>query len=120
HDATWKAIAKKITLAKSQKIGRCISVEEESALLRECCNSRSRSISVAVVLSLQAGLRLDEIRQLQWRHVDLTRRTITVGQSKTDAGEGRVVPMSPLLLSTLTAWAAQFPDRKLSHFVFPS
>lgn len=120
QDATWKAIAKKITLGKSKKIGRCISTDEESALLTECRKSRSRSIYVAVVLALQACLRLDEIRQLQWRHIDLVRRTITVGQSKTSAGEGRVVPISPLLFSALTAWAAQFPNRKLSDFAFPS
>jgi integrase len=120
HDDVWRSIGKKIKLAKAEKIGRCISLNEESALLAECRKSRSRSIGVAVTLSLQACLRLDEIRQLRWRHVDVARRTITVGQSKTDAGQGRVVPISSLLLSTLTVWAAQFPNRKLDHFVFPS
>jgi len=120
QDGVWRMIAKKVKLSKSKKVGRCISIDEESALLKECHKSRSRSISVAVVLSLQAALRLGEIRQLQWRHIDLARRTITVAQSKTLNGEGRVIPISELLLSTLVAWDAQFPARKLSHFVFPS
>jgi len=75
---------------------------------------------VAVVTALQACLRYSEIRELRWQQVDLGSRTITVGKSKTDSGEGRVIPMSRFLYETLALWAAQFPDRKLNHFVFPA
>jgi integrase len=119
-DATWRAIAKQVKLARAEKIGRVISTNEEMALLSECRTSRSRSLYVAVVLALQACLRYSEIQQLRWQHIDLGRRTITVGKSKTDAGEGRVIPMSRFLYETLALWTAQFPDHRLNHFVFPA
>lgn len=118
-DATWAAIKKKIALPKAEKLGRVISTQEESALLRECRKSRSRSLYPAVAVALQGCLRYSEIRQLRWQQVDLARRVITVGQSKTDAGEGRAIPMSRFLYETLAIWAAKFPNRKLNHFVFP-
>jgi integrase len=118
-DSTWCAIAKQVKLDRAEKKGRVISTDEETALLSECQNSRSRSLYVAVVIALQACLRYSEIRQLLWQQIDLGRRTITVGKSKTDKGEGRVIPMSRFLYETLALWAAQFPDRKLNHFVFP-
>jgi integrase len=118
-DATWASIKKKIRLAKAEKRGRVISTAEESALLNECRSSRSRSLYAAVVVALQACLRYSEIRQLRWQHIDLTRRVITVGSSKTDAGEGRAIPMSRMLYETLSAWAAIFPKRKPNHCVFP-
>lgn len=120
-DSTWCAIAKKVKLAKAEKVGRCITTAEESALLAECSGSRSGSLYVGVVVALQAGMRVSEIRLLRWRNVDLVRRTITVGKSKSrDAGEGRVIPMSRHLHATLDAWASRSPFRKLDNFVFPS
>jgi integrase len=119
-DSTWTRIKKKIRFDKGEKLGRCISTAEESALLNECRNSRSRSLYIAVVIALQACLRYSEIRQLRWQQIDIGRRAITVGKSKTEAGEGRVIPMSRFLCETLTIWAARFPGRKLNHFVFPS
>jgi integrase len=117
-DSTWRAIAKQVKLARAEKIGRVISTDEEIALLSECRNSRSRSLYVAVVMALQACPRYSEIRKLRWQQIDLGRRTITIGKSKTDAGEGRVIPMSRFLYETLALWAARFPERKLNHFVF--
>jgi integrase len=119
-DAVWSKIAKTITLKKAENIGRCISVQEEGALLPECRKSRSRSLHVAVTVAIESCLRYSEIRLLRWRQVDFGRRQLTVGKSKTRAGQGRVVPMSRLLLETLSAWASIFPARKLDHFVFPS
>jgi len=118
-DATWARIKKKVKLARAQKIGRVITVEEESTLLSECRRSRSRSLYVAIVVALETCMRYSEIRLLRWQQIDLTRRVITVGDSKTEAGEGRVIPMSRLLYETLTVWADAFPARKLDHFVFP-
>jgi integrase len=119
-DSTWTRIKKKIRFDKGRKLGRCISTAEESALLSQCRNRRSRSLYPAVVIALQACLRYSEIRQLRWQQVDLGRSAITVGKSKTDAGEGRVIPMSRFLCEILTLWATRFPSRKLNHFVFPS
>jgi integrase len=119
-DANWRNIRKKIKLKKARKIGRVISTDEEAALLRECRASRSRSLYVAVILALQTCMRYSEIRLLQWRQVDLARRIVTVGQSKTEAGEGRVVPLTRVAHETLVVWCVNFPSRKPNHYVFPS
>jgi integrase len=119
-DANWRAIKKKIKLKKARNIGRVITVGEEEALLRECRASRSRSLYVATVLALQTCMRYSEIRLLQWRQVDLGRRVITVGHSKTEAGEGRVIPLTRVAQEILLAWAATFPNKKPNHYLFQS
>ena len=55
-----------------------------------------------------------------WHQVDFVNNAITVGKSKTERGAGRAVPLNVRALKALTAWAREFPDRKPSHYVFPS
>ena len=119
-DANWRSIKKKIKLKRARKVGRAITMDELTALLAECRSSRSQSLPIAVTLALECCLRYSEIRLLQWRQIDFGRRVATVGESKTDAGEGREVPLNTLAYGTLQAWAGQFPARKLNHYVFPS
>jgi integrase len=119
-DAVWREIRKKIKLKKARNVGRAITIVEQQELLRECRASRSRSLYVAVVLALETCLRYSELRLLEWRQIDLARRTVRVGASKTEAGEGRVVPLSRSAHETLRTWASAFPARKPNHSVFPS
>jgi integrase len=44
------------------------------------------------MLARNAGLRDAEIKTLTWGQVDLKANSLQVGKSKSDAGEGRVVP----------------------------
>jgi integrase len=118
-DAKWRAIRKKVKLKKARKLGRLITPQEEAALLRECQASRSRSLPVAVTLAFETAMRYSEIRLLQWRQIDFTRRVVTVGESKTEAGTGREIPLSSRAKQVLTFWAANFPNRKPNHYVFP-
>ena len=87
-DSVWKSIRRKVKLAKAEKVGRVIATDEEAALLIECRRSRSRSLHVAVTLAFWTCTRLSELRLLRWRQVDFNRRVVTVGKSKTEAGEG--------------------------------
>jgi integrase len=119
-DTKWRAIRKKVKLQKARKLGRMITMAEEAALMQQCRASRSRSLPVAVTLALQTCMRYSEIRLLQWRQVDFGRRVITVGESKTDAGTGRPIPMTSAANEILQFWAANFPKRKPNHFVFAS
>ena len=73
-----------------------------------------------MLLSTHTGLRNGELRLLRWRQVDFLDRTLTVGKSKTDGGEGRMVPLSETALRSLQDWRRQFPEAKPDHFVFPS
>ncbi|HEY7111844.1 MAG TPA: tyrosine-type recombinase/integrase [Thermoanaerobaculia bacterium] len=108
-------------LPVAENVGRALTDEEETRLLQACRESRSRALYPAFVLALDSGLRSDrELTALQWRQVDLTARRLTVGASKTAAGRGRVVPLTPRAHAVLSMWAERFPARKPEHYVFPS
>lgn len=100
--------------------GHALTDAEETALLRACLNSRSRSLYPAVVLALSTGMRYSEIRRLHWSQIDFPAATVTVGKSKTTTGTGRTIPLNSRALGALQLWAVQFPHRKPEHFVFPS
>jgi integrase len=42
-------------------------------------------------------MRSVEIRTLRWEQTDFERRFLIVGKSKTEAGEGRTIPLNPAL-----------------------
>jgi integrase len=52
-----------------------------------------------------AGLRIGEALSLKWREIDMTRGTITIGASKTDAGL-RAVNLLPVLRDELVTYRA--------------
>ncbi len=107
-------------LATREDIGQALSPETEKRLIDACFDSRSRSLLPAVLLALSTGMRYSEIRLLQWRHIDLEKRHVQVGKSKTEAGTGRVIPLNDRATQVLLFWAEQFPDRESSHYLFPS
>lgn len=107
-------------LSTSDDIGKALSPEDEKKLLDECAESRSRSLFPAVLLALNTGMRYSELRLLRWKQADLERLTVRVGNSKTEAGAGRVIPLNDRAAKILTFWAEQFPKREPEHFVFAS
>jgi integrase len=117
----WATLQPDITMLKTRDdVGKALSVEEEARLLKTCNASRSRSLPIAVVLALHTGMRLGEIRALRWQQVDFTRKAIVVGQSKTEAGSGRTIPLNARASRVLRAWGRKFPARDPLHCVFPS
>ena len=116
----WANLQPDVKMLKTREdVGRAISENEERALLEACLQSRSRSLYPVTVLALSTCMRYSEIRLLQWRQIDFGRRTLTVGDSKTDAGSGRTIPLNERVLKVLTMWGGQFPNRAPDHFVFP-
>ena len=67
-----------------------------------------------------AGLRIQELGALRWRAVDLAKGTLTVEESKTEAGEGRRIDLTPLLLSELKLHRAAHPDARPDEIIFPT
>jgi integrase len=117
----WANIQPDIRMLPSRDdVGRALDVEDEKKLLDVCAASRSRSLLPAVLLALNTGMRYSELRLLQWRQVDLVRRTVRVGKSKTEAGTGRAIPLNAKATQVLTFWAEQFPNRVPEHYAFPS
>lgn len=116
----WGNIQPDVTMLETrQDAGRALSEDEEQALLRECRNSRSRSLYVAVEMAISTCMRYSEIRLMRWKQLDFDRAELRVGRSKTEYGHGRVIPMSTRIRTVLEFWAEHFPNRKLNDHVFP-
>jgi len=107
-------------LSVREDVGKALTAADEKRLLDGCADSRSRSLLPAVLLALNTGMRYSELRLLRWEQIDLDRRTVRVGKSKTEAGTDRVIPLNDKATKVLKFWADQFPDRKPEHFAFPS
>ena len=117
----WFAIQPDVRMLRvADDVGRAISREEESGLLKTCQSSRSRSLYTAVVLALNTCMRYSELRLLKWGQIDFAGRTLTVGASKTEAGAGRMIPLNDRAFAMLSFWAGLFPVREGNHYVFPS
>lgn len=71
-----------------------------------------------MTLALHTGMRRGEIQGLTWGQIDLRNQRLVVGRSKTQAGQGRVLPLNPVALEAMETWATHFPDRRPEHYVF--
>lgn len=88
NDAWISFVSKVRMLRERHDVGKALSPEQERALLAATAKADS-ACHTATVLALNTTMRSDEIKKLRWSQVDLESRVLTVGQSKTDAGEGR-------------------------------
>lgn len=83
----------------------------------------SPTIYPALVLALNAGMRDSEIKLLTWAQIDFDKQFLTVGRSKTDAGEGRTIPLNASVLEALRDHAkwytARFGATRPDWYVFP-
>ena len=92
--------------------------EQEARSLAACeANSLLRAV---VSLALNTALRKSEIRTLRWCQIDLLKRTLTVGRTKTEGGSGRVIPRIASRTQPVVRWASRFPKAKPEYYVFPS
>jgi integrase len=107
-------------LSERNDVGLALSRDDEDKLLAACGQSRSRSLYTAVSLAVNTGLRRAELLNLRWGQVNLDKKTIQVGDSKTDAGAGRIVPLNVRANGAIAFWAESFPDRKPKDAVFPT
>jgi integrase len=103
---------------ETENVGKALSQDEEAQLLKAC--ESNQLLHTAVTLALNTALRKDEIRLLRWGHIDLFKRILTVGKSKTEAGTGREIPLNSLAYAALIKWAGRFPESKAEHYVFPA
>jgi integrase len=75
------------------------------------------------LIAFNTGLRDAESRHLQWAGVDFERGVLTVGKSKTAAGEGRTIPLNDSLLAALVEHRRWYTKRsgmiKPEWYLFP-
>jgi integrase len=116
---------KKLKLKVNRQVGKAYSVEEKADLIKAAKEApRSKAIHIATMLAFHAGMRDKEIRTLQWNRFDLMKRIVTVGESKTDAGTGRTIPMNGELYTAAVEYAKWYADRfgaiQPDWYVFPA
>jgi integrase len=115
---------KSLKLAIREQVGKAYTPEEKTALLAAARAARSPAIFPALMLALNAGMRDAEIRGLQWGRMDLFKAYLTVGDSKTEAGEGRTIPLNSDLLEAMVEYSKWYTKRfhtiKPEWFVFPA
>jgi integrase len=127
HFGLWGQLSGRVRfLRESRDVGKALSHDEESRLLEALAASPSPAVLPFFVLSLDAGLRPAEIRALRlrdlcltWHQGNIVDGEIVVGQSKTEAGSGRVVPLTHRACAVLSLWFAHFPLADLDSYLFP-
>ncbi|HWB87019.1 MAG TPA: site-specific integrase [Bryobacteraceae bacterium] len=115
---------KALKLKTNTEIGKAYGADEKGLLFTEAKRRRSKAIYPALVLSLNCGVRDKELRGLQWSRVHLREAYIAVGESKTEAGTGRTVPLNALALEVLKTYSTwyleKFKELKPEWYVFPA
>jgi integrase len=115
---------KTLKLKLPKPVGKAYTPEEKAALVAAAQAARSPAIYPALMLALNTGMRDAEIRGLQWGRMDLVKAYLTVGDSKTEAGEGRTIPLNSDLLYAMVEYSkwytARFGTIKPDWYVFPS
>jgi integrase len=86
--------------------------EGEEVLLLQSCAESSPELLAITQFALETGARLGELLKLQWKHVNLTKKT--AGLLLTKNGDDRVIPLSNAAVAAL----ASLPSRHISGRVF--
>ena len=75
------------------------------------------------MLALNAGMRDAEIKNLTWAQMNLESKFLVVGDSKTDAGEGRTIPLNSALFEAIEQYArwytGEFGEIRPGWYIFP-
>ena len=93
---------------------RRLSPSEEAALLAACRQSRAKNQDSIVTLALETAMRLGELLALEWREIDLTKRTARLRTTKN--GDTRTVPLSSRASAVLEALRPKAAGRVFSHW----
>lgn len=105
-----------LKLAVSEQPGKAFDVAEKDRMMCAAAASRSPLILPALTLALNAAMRDGEIRRTTWAQVDFTKGILTVGKSKTAAGQGRTIPLNseiaPALLEHAKWYVKKFGELK--------
>jgi integrase len=115
HFNLWHPLADKVRMLKGERQpGRALSREEEVRLLQKIRAGTSPTLESLFIVSIDTGLRASEIRNLRRGDVMLAtgdglESEVVVRRSKTDAGTGRVVPLTARAAAALSAWLAKLP-----------
>ena len=113
-------------LPERHDVGRAISSADEQKLLDAVAASRSPALLPLFILAIDTGLRASELRSLTrrdlslvWENGTIHQGALIVQKSKTDAGTGRLVPLTSRACAVLSLWFSRFPNAEEGSYVFP-
>jgi integrase len=106
----WGTLADRVkSLRERHDAGRSISREDEMKIIGAIASCRSPAVLPLFMLSIDTGLRASEVRSLrrcdlslEWRDSVIISGRLVVPKSKTEAGAGRVVPLTRRVCGALT------------------
>jgi integrase len=98
-----------ISNADERRRDRVLSYEEEKNLL-DACDGRRKHLRAILVCLLDTAMRRGEAITLQWRHVDLDAKTITITAMNSKTARERTVGMTVRLHAELTRLRETAPD----------
>jgi integrase len=114
---------RQLKLTVHKRIGKAFDTEETESLATKAKSSRSPHMFPAFMLARNGGLRDTEIKTLTWGRINFVAKTVQVGRAKSEAGEGRIVPLNSEVYQALDdhrAWyRKRFGEVKAEWFVFP-
>jgi len=124
----WAPIGERVRhLGERQDVGLAISRDDEARIFDAIRHSRSPALLPLFVLALDTGLRRSELRALRLRDLTLEWQdglirsgSLFVPQSKTEAGQGRVVPLTRRACAVLSLWLSRFQDAGTDAYLFPA
>jgi len=108
---------KMLKLKVRQTVGKAFTQAEKDRMLDEARTARSPHIYLALNLALNAGMRDAEIKTLTWGQLDFAKKFLAVGKSKTEAGEGRTIPLNSTLLTVFSEYAEWYREKFGKPFV---
>jgi integrase len=102
---------KQLKLPVQNGIGKAFNDTETESLRTQAMKSKSPHILAAFVLARNAALRDNEIKTLTWAQIDLKAKFLRVGRAKTEAGEGRTIPLNAELYDALLHYRSWYEER---------
>ncbi len=126
HFNLWWPLADRVRMLKGERRpGQALSRDEEARLLDAIRAGGSPALEPLFITSIDSGLRASEIRNLRRSDVRLDQTEdgfegeIVVRRSKTEAGTGRVVPLTRRAAAGLAKWLRSLPEAGPDAYVFP-
>lgn len=114
---------KLLKLPVPKQIGKAFDSGESESLEEKAKKSRSPHMYAAYMLARNGGLRDTEMKTLKWPQINFDARAVKVGRAKTEAGEGRIVPLNDEVYEALVkhrAWyIKKFGEIQEDWYVFP-
>jgi len=127
YHGLWAHFSGRVRMLRQQTdVGKALAKEDEEALLEAIRQSRSPALYPFFILSLDGGLWPPEIRCLRRCDLNLVpgegavvEGELIVRRPKTEAGKGRIVPLTRRVCAALATWLSRFPTLGPDSYVFP-